>query len=206
MGGMGSGRPCLNTLASDVRRLDLRSLQSAGALTPYARARWEWSSGEKIVATASTECTDQLLMLTYRTGAGTCWTSRTLSLPLTWSACNFGGRRAWFRCPAPNCGRRVVILYGDDKFVCRKCRRISYESQRITPSERALARAQTLRVRFGASVDLSSPLAPKPKGMHSWTYTRRCIRIFAAERKAAEEVLRVLPESATKPKRKPENS
>ena len=36
MGGIGSGRPCVNTLASDVRRLDIRHLQRAGAFARSA--------------------------------------------------------------------------------------------------------------------------------------------------------------------------
>lgn len=196
MGGIGSGRPCMNTLASDVRRLDVRHLQSVGALTPSARASWDWRSAQTIVAHASTECTNHQLTLTYRVRDGDSWTSRIFAVPLIWSACNFGGRRPWFRCPLPNCSRTALILYGDDNFVCQKCRRISYECQRITPAGRSLARAQFLRAKLGASLDLSMPLPPKPKGMHSWTYTRLGIRVLAAERKAADELLRTLPKPA----------
>jgi len=205
MGGIGSGRPRVNTLASDVRHIDVRHLQRAGALTPYARARWQWRSAHNIVANASTECTNNQLTLTYRVRTGSGWTEKVLLLPITWAACNFGGHRAWFKCPSPKCGRRAAILYGDDNFVCRKCKRISYEMQRINPSERALARAQSLRVRFGADVDLYSPLPARPKGMHSWTHTKLCIRILAAERKAAEELLSTLPKPSRKSGPEPES-
>ena len=205
MGGIGSGRPCVNTLASDVRHIDIRHLQSAGALRSFVTARWAWRASQTIVAHASTLCTENQLTLTYRARNGANWKVVTLVLPLIWSGCNFGGRRAWFECPAPSCGRKVIILYGDDNFVCRKCRKISYESQRIAPPVRALARAQTLRVKFGGDVNLSSPPPPKPKGMNSWTYTRRCVRIFTAERNAAEELLRTLPKAAMTLSRQPEN-
>jgi hypothetical protein len=32
-------------------------------------------------------------------------------VPLTYTPSNFGGRRPWFVCPSPRCGRRVAILY-----------------------------------------------------------------------------------------------
>jgi hypothetical protein len=100
----------------------------------------------------------------------------------------------------------VLILYGDGNFVCRKCRGISYQIQRIAPSCRALARAQLLRAKLGASLDVSAPLPPKPKGMHSWTYTKLGIRVLVAERKAAAELLQALPRPATCSGGEPKNA
>ena len=44
--------------------------------------------------------------------------------------CHFGGVRFWFVCPG--CSRRVGVLYlapGHDRFRCRYCLRLAYESQ-----------------------------------------------------------------------------
>jgi hypothetical protein len=54
-------------------------------------------------------------------------------LPITWTACHFGGRRPWFICSARvngrYCGRRVAVLYlGGEVFACRKCCGLAYES------------------------------------------------------------------------------
>ena len=46
--------------------------------------------------------------------------------------CHFGGRRYWFVCPNPLCGRRCRFLYlggSTSRFECRECQRLSYESR-----------------------------------------------------------------------------
>lgn len=55
-------------------------------------------------------------------------------IPLTTSACNFGGVRYWFICPFSTggkyCGRRVGVLYLADKyFACRYCNDLTYRSR-----------------------------------------------------------------------------
>ncbi len=45
--------------------------------------------------------------------------------------CRYGGMRWWFQCPHTGCQQRVRILYQSGKyFVCRKCARLWYDSQR----------------------------------------------------------------------------
>src|SRR5215468_9702225 len=51
-----------------------------------------------------------------------------LFVPFVFTATEFGGRRAWFRCPGCKSGGRV--LYGTDSLRCRKCRALKYQSQR----------------------------------------------------------------------------
>ena len=36
------------------------------------------------------------------------WQDMNYPVYLEYTACNYGGRRAWFRCPAIGCGRRVA--------------------------------------------------------------------------------------------------
>jgi hypothetical protein len=47
-----------------------------------------------------------------------------------WTACNYGGVRAWFRCLNAGCRRRVAILYSHngDSFACRHCLDLAYVS------------------------------------------------------------------------------
>ena len=52
-------------------------------------------------------------------------------IPLRWTRCHFGGRRAWFACLP--CGRRSRLLYkapGDAVWLCRLCVGATYESRR----------------------------------------------------------------------------
>jgi len=89
---------------------------------------------------------------------------------IEWTCCNYGGKRACFRCPGRGCGRRVAILYGRGIFACRHCHGLNYESQHEQPYDRALRRAQTIRERLGGSGSLAEPFPLKPKGMHWRTY------------------------------------
>jgi len=89
---------------------------------------------------------------------------------LEWVSCNYGGRRAWFRCPTSDCGRRVAILYLRGTFACRHCHQLGYASQRIQPWERALAQAQAIRERMGGTASMYEPFPNKPRGMHWPTY------------------------------------
>lgn len=67
---------------------------------------------------------------------------------LEWTSLHFGGRRAWFLCPARGCGRRVAVLYGGSTFACRYCHKLVYECQRETADDRAMRRADTIRRRL----------------------------------------------------------
>jgi hypothetical protein len=94
-------------------------------------------------------------------------------VPLTWTACNFGGERPWFLCPGTECGRRVAILYGPGcYFLCRHCYDLVYEVQRKNEMYRALHKAQNIRERLGGSANMMEPFAERPKGMHHETYWR----------------------------------
>jgi hypothetical protein len=62
------------------------------------------------------------------------WKSIERRVPLTWTACHFGGKRPWFVCSVcangRYCGRRVAVLYlAGDSFACRRCYGLAYESQ-----------------------------------------------------------------------------
>jgi hypothetical protein len=115
------------------------------------------------------------VFLTYRhrSGSGGEWEEAREPVPLTWTACNFGGERPWFICPGARCGRRVAILYGPGRyFLCRHCYDLRYESQREDKTHRALMRAQKIRKRLGGSANMMEPFPERPKGMHHDTYLR----------------------------------
>lgn len=87
--------------------------------------------------------------------------------------CNFGGHRTWFRCPGLTCGRRISQLYLHKSLLrCRKCHNLVYESQSMSKLDRALAREKAARWALGPGIDLLSPEAPKPHGMHARVFER----------------------------------
>ncbi len=98
---------------------------------------------------------------------------------LTWTRCNYGGRRPWFLCPT--CGRRVgLLILGGKLFACRHCYRLKYWSQLETDLDRANRKVQKLKARLGEKTRL------KPKGMHQKTFDRLHTRLTEAEMEADE--------------------
>jgi hypothetical protein len=95
--------------------------------------------------------------------------------------CNYGGQRAWFKCPARGCGRRVAILYGGRVFACRFCYQLNYQVQHEQPRDRSYSRAQKLHARLGGTGNITHDLPARPKGMHRKTYEGLLERLLRAE-------------------------
>ncbi len=86
---------------------------------------------------------------------------------LDWTPCNFGGRRAWFLCPAMGCEKRVAILYSGSIFAFRHCYQLAYPSQREPTYDRVARKADKIRERLGWKQGILNPRGwKKPKGMH----------------------------------------
>lgn len=153
---------------------DIRRLHRIGALRPGCQftQRWTWNGTPTGVMVGWREQDCITLFYRYRDRGCDEWISRKFSVRLTWTACNYGGRRSWLVCPARGCGRRVAVLYGNGIFACRRCFQLAYESQRETDDYRALRRAQTIRERLGGTANMLKPFPQKPKGMHWRTYVR----------------------------------
>ena len=158
---------------SYYRQLDVRWLQRNG----YLKSRWcstvTWHRGDEVSGSIGVFAKNGAVILSYRhrNWDGE-WQSKEYAVSLEWTPCYFGGERAWFRCPAQGCGRRVAILYGDEIFACRHCRQLAYDSQREPTWERALTRYHAIKQKLGARPADDFP--DKPKGMHWRTYNRLC--------------------------------
>jgi hypothetical protein len=118
-----------------------------------------------------------ILVFSSRRSPDSDWKPVEQRVPITWTACHFGGHRAWFRCPVyfkgRYCGRRVALLYGaGDLFACRHCYGFAYASRQETPTYRGVNRARKIRMRLGGSPDLLQPFPKRPRGMHRGTYMR----------------------------------
>ena len=105
-------------------------------------------------------------------------------VPITWTACHFGGQRPWF-------GRRVALLYLAGKlFACRRCYGLAYASRRKALYFRDIDKAQKIRTRLGGSAVMSERFPDKPKGMHWQTYERLRRAHDAAECRSMAGLLR----------------
>jgi hypothetical protein len=93
---------------------------------------------------------------------------------LSWTACHYGGKRAWFICPAKGCGQRVALLYlgGSGIFACRHCYQLAYACQREVSYDRATRRADKIRKQLEWEPGILNGKGFKPKGMHWKTYQK----------------------------------
>lgn len=89
---------------------------------------------------------------------------------LDWTACTYGGYRAWFLCP--DCGRRVALLYlaRPGRASCRRCLALDYDSQRETKEDRAIRRYNKIRLRLGWKPGFLNGERGKPRWMHWRTF------------------------------------
>ena len=179
MGGYGSGRRWSSKeTTDDYRRLDVRWLYRKGWLAPGCVANLRWSSrGVEIAAIREWAESDRITVRYSHQYNGEPWETLEYPIFIERTRCHYGGTRPWFLCPKPGCGRRVAVLYSGKYFYCRHCRQLAYSSQRESPLDRALARAQSLHIRLGGDGCVIDGLPPfKPKGMHKRSYdnlTRR---------------------------------
>lgn len=178
MGGRGSGRVWYleaKDTTDSYRWVDVRQWSREGLLRSGLTFTWHWLRDDEAIATIMVKTERGCVFLSYsgRTYEEE-WEKMNYSVALDWTACNFGGRRPWFLCPAIGCGRRVAILYGGKVFACRQCHRLAYRSQREILEDRAARRADRIRKRLDWEPGILNGTGFKPKGMHWKTYSRLC--------------------------------
>ena len=156
---------------NEYTAVDVRRWHREGLLSPGREFQWEWLRNQRTVASIQVCVEPDRLVLMYEHKDGTGrWVSHSEPVLLSWTRCNYGGRRPWLLCPA--CGRRVATLYGGAVFTCRRCRKLAYPSQRETAGDRASRRANKLRKRLGWRAGFLNGSGGRPKGMHSNTFER----------------------------------
>jgi hypothetical protein len=103
--------------------IDVRQWHREGRLEPGQRFSWSWMAGS---ITVQVECAAVVLSYRYCFSGSNEWKSIQQRVPISLTACHFGGQRPWFVCSAycngRHCGRRVAVLYAaGDLFACRRC-------------------------------------------------------------------------------------
>jgi len=181
VGGYGSGlwhRQAKKDTTDGYNAIDVRDLQRGGFLRPGLVLDVVWTcNGEKTAAVninvGAEEC-----VLSYRHHSGDQkWEDLECPVRLEKTPLHYGGERAWFRCPVPECGRRCALLYigaVEGVFACRDCHQLAYASQRKPADHRAGDRAYAIRRRLGWRGGILCDPGGKPKGMHGKTYRRLC--------------------------------
>ena len=203
MGGPGSGswyRWSKKDVVEECREIDARRWQKEGFFGTSPRCiSWVWyRDGEQIAAiSALTSHSEAKLSYScWRNGDEDNKRSVDYTVPVSWTACNFGGERPWFVCPGivngRACHRRVAKLYlRSGYFLCRHCHDLSYETRQVGRKYSALRKCQKIRRRLGGSgsTNMTEPFPPRPKGMHGETYVRLRLEHDKADRQHTEIVL-----------------
>ncbi len=177
MGGIGSGQrwgnggpTCDGQIALDVRYLSRRGYLKRDA----GGGVLSWHRRGQVIASvryASEEC-----------GLSLFYDQCAERIAFAWTRCHLGSERIWFRCPG--CATRVAILYHRaGRFRCRRCHGLTYLSQRKRPPERALRRAQNIRMRLGGVANLTAPFPDRPRYMRHRKYDH--LRMVAEASEAA---------------------
>jgi hypothetical protein len=191
----GRHRNWVRATTSQYYELDIRRWPPSVLLTPGSAFRTCWVREDKELASVNVriEVDRVILSYRYRTTDGESWQALEYSVRIEWTRCNYGGKRAWFRCPATGCSRRVAILYlGGELFACRHCYQLTYICQRQPAHERALSRAQAIRERLGGTANMCMPFPRKPRGMHWRTYMRLRLAYKEADARTLPPSLRRL--------------
>ena len=138
MGGYGSGRRYgyCKPLVEDCMFIDIRQLSRSGCMGTCQKYSLKWQNGSDI----QVETTPEALKLLYNIFSdGQQLENVSIKVPLSWTPCNYGGKRPWFSCPG--CGRRVAKLYLETRyFLCRHCSNLAYSSQREDKQMRDFSR------------------------------------------------------------------
>ncbi len=102
-------------------------------------------------------------------------------IPVSWTPCNYGGKRIWFTCP--HCWGRCAVLYEmGQHYGCRKCAGVVHKSNAQDDIKRKINKAARLRVKIGA---LPAPAYDLPKykpiHMHYRTWKQIKADIYTLE-------------------------
>ena len=203
MGGTGSGRYGGRAVVDACRSLDVNRLHREGCLQPGWWGAWQWTRRGGKLASITLRAEAGRLHLSYRVRIGDEWEDVEETVRIVRAPCRFGGTRPYFICPGVvsgvACGRRIAKLFGSGRyFLCRHCYGLAYPSQREQPHERALRRANNIRMRLGGDPGMLSPFPEKPKGMHWHTFERLSHRSRRAEGMAEEHLAMQLNRLKTK--------
>ena len=181
MGGYGSGKRysfAIKRTTSSLIALDVNYLNRSGNLNPMCWSHISWSRGDKPIGSVGIHVSGDTLILNYEwRGSHDELETITEHVLLSYTRCNYGGKRPWFISSGVingvPCQRRVVKLYMAGKyFLCRHCYNLVYQSQRESKPDRLLSKSQNIRIRLGGTGSIMESFPSKPKGMHWSTYER----------------------------------
>jgi hypothetical protein len=185
LGGTGSGRESIGVrpLVDDMPSILVGDLYAKGRaiLSGAVERSWRRPTGEVQMVTMlafgdRVECVVTRLLPGHGRGPESKFVVR-----VSWTPCNYGGRRAWLHCAGEGCSRRSSRLYvAGRSLLCRLCVSGRYRSQVLEPFARRRARFKAIQARL-APPPSGRLLPAKRKGMHWKTYERLLDELFSLQ-------------------------
>jgi hypothetical protein len=176
MGGIGSGYrwgAASKRTTNDCLSIDVRRWHRDGLLTAGASFCPRWYRDHEMVGCILVCVESNRVLLGYHVDEIVSHQEIVVQpVYISWSSCNYGGKRPWLICPMTGCGRRVAILYRQYTFACRHCNQLAYLSQNETVTDRLTRRADAIREILGWEQGIFNGKALRPKGMHSRRFER----------------------------------
>ena len=172
MGGLGSGRKRRSTgvkaTVHEFPDLNISQLNKSGLLQSDRVFTIQFLlSGRQLGRVEIISQVDKLLLKSFFDQTDRIQTVRVSKMP-----CNFGGERFWLICPM--CGtKRANLYYIHEKWQCRICQNLGYQTQKLSPHRRSdymleKIRKTKLRIDPGSGV----PATRRPDGMHHKTHAK----------------------------------
>ena len=169
----GARRPAHKLMAESTLTLDIRRWARAGVSNSVELFSITWHGlGEPEPQMSILKIADTAkLMYQVKHHSSNEWQQRNQVVPLSRTACRYGGVRKWFKCP--ECNRRCELLYFRfGSFACRLCQKIAYSSQSCGLIDRLTNKLHKLEAPVHGG---------RPKGMHGTTVNRINERVRAVE-------------------------
>ncbi len=158
--------------------LSITDLFKAQLLTEGNQFQWVWLKNQNPLVTISLILFNNSIFITGNS-------IQAVSVRLTYTTCNYGGTRPWFKCPA--CGRRVEKLYLAKRLLrCRHCHGLTYISCQTSRNHLMKMLLQSRRIKQKLFVrgllNSKKCLVTRPKWMHSSTYRKLRNEFICSER------------------------
>lgn len=172
MGGPGSGTKFNSKrIVEQTKRLDIRYLNKASLLSIGKIHYITWSIHNGCSDSILFKISDLKLMYCCLNALfGQTVDIARGEIQLCQSPCNYGGHRYWFKCP--KCDQRAAVLHAQgDRFYCRNCLNLAYQSQRSNYRDRCIARRHKIGQMIFAKY-VNGEGYGKKKGMHWKTFMR----------------------------------
>lgn len=161
-------RPFARATVESALNLDMADICKVASMDQPQVRMWHWTSTNGRESSIVWQIIPgKGVQLRYKAGD----VSHDYIVRVTTTTPHFGGVRYWWLCP--HCNRRVRILYGIDRFLCRHCHDLTYITAQSSDIFNTIDnRLDYLKRKMQGTGDSLKGPWPKPRWMRWKTYSR----------------------------------